>query len=154
MAIDDAQSIAWLVHSPSASWKMPGYQDHLNAQGTMEQAAPHAEAVKRAMAPFMELPADVGRKRNLPVWASKALHFSSRLLVFPVLDKFAQQVLGVRASLPYGAFVADYRQPFLDHLDRLRGAADVDPHSPTLLRRFDKVLYQRGLEFEWETTQR
>ena len=131
-----------------------GYHDHLGAQPSMEQALPDAESVKRALAPFVDLPADVGRKRNFPVWASKVLHFSSRLLVFPVLDKRALLTLGRPASLPYAAFVEGYRQPFLDHLDRLRSAADVDPHSPTLLRRFDKALYQRGKELEQERTKR
>ena len=122
-----------------------GYHDHLATQPSMEHAGLPTAAVQRALAPFVGLPADVGRKRNFAVWASKVLHFS-RLEAFPVLDRFAVAALGVRASIAYPAFVAGYRQPFLDALGDLRAAADVDPHSPTLLRRFDKVLYQGGLE--------
>lgn len=81
------------------------YHDHLAAQPSMEHAGLPTVAVQRALAPFVNLPADVGRKRNFAVWASKVLHFS-HLDAFPVLDKFAAAALGVRASIPYPAFVA------------------------------------------------
>jgi len=130
-----------------------GYHDHLATQPSMEHAALPDAAVQRSLAPFVDLPPDVGRKRHFAVWASKLLHFS-RLDAFPVLDKFAAAALGVHASITYPAFVAGYRKPFLDALGYLRAAANVAPQSPTLLHRFDKVLYQRGQEVPARSHQR
>lgn len=79
------------------------------------------------------------------MWASKVLHFS-RLDAFPVLDSTALLALGLPSSMKYPDFVRRYRPTFVAALDDLRAVADDDPHSPTLLRRFDKILYEYGSE--------
>ena len=73
------------------------------------------------------------------------LHFA-RLDAFPVLDSAARMAVGLPAAITLPNYVDRYRPTFLAALDALRDAGDVDPSSPTLLRRFDKILYQYGLE--------
>lgn len=120
------------------------YHDLLARQPSIERGE---AVVQQLIAPFLNLPPDIGRKRNFAVWASKVLHFS-RLDAFPVLDSTALLALGLPASMKYPDFVRSYRPTFVAALDDLRAVAGDDPHSPTLLRRFDKILYEYGSELK------
>lgn len=122
-----------------------GYHHLLAEQPSMEQGDVSAVVVQQLLAPFLKLPPEAGRKRNFVVWASKVLHFS-RLDALPVRDSAAVLALALPSSIAYAGFVRRYRPTFLSALADLRAVADVDPHSPTLLRRFDKILYQYGSE--------
>ncbi len=107
-----------------------GYHAALAAQPSMEDWIVPPAAVRDLMAPFLNLPPTLGKKRNFAIWASKVLHFA-RLDAFPVLDSAARTALGLPAAITLPNYVDRYRPTFLAALDALHAAGDVDPSSPT-----------------------
>jgi len=127
-----------------------GYHAALAAQPSMEAGPLPSTVVRDLMAPFLNLPPTLGKKRNFAIWASKLLHFA-RLDTFPVLDSATRTALGLPAAITLPNYVERYRPTFLAALGALHAAADADPYSRTVLRRFDKILYQYGLELSKRT---
>lgn len=74
-----------------------GYHAALAAQPSMDAGAVPPAVVRDLLAPFLNLPATLGKKRNFAIWASNVLHFA-RLDAFPVLDSAARTALGHRPA--------------------------------------------------------
>lgn len=109
-------------------------------QTSLMQRAPETQTLAHLLRPF-------DASKFWIVWASKFLHFLNPS-TFPILDSRAEAALGFRRSgdhvRDYAKFCARIQEVVIANTEVLDRLQHYDPHSPSVLKVLDKILFEEG----------